>query len=121
MKPGFIIPEVMAWFTGQHRTPKSSLNKQSRNKTMQQLIFDRELMHDTLSVLTYRAISNCSVVTRKYAHIGIEGFTAYSIKHASTTKLAAMGIQERDLNMFTNHAPDSKSARNYYVFAANRQ
>jgi site-specific recombinase XerD len=24
--------------------------------------------------------------------IGIEGFTAYSIKHASTTKLAAMGI-----------------------------
>lgn len=53
--------------------------------------------------------------------IGIEGFTAYSIKHASTTKLAAMGIQERDLNMFTNHAPDSKSARNYYVFAANRQ
>jgi hypothetical protein len=23
--------------------------------------------------------------------------------------------------MFTNHAPDSKSARNYYVFAANRQ
>ncbi|KAA6328116.1 MAG: hypothetical protein EZS28_053753, partial [Streblomastix strix] len=53
--------------------------------------------------------------------IGIEGFTAYSIKHASTTKLAAMGIQERDLNMFTNHASDSKSARNYYVFAANRQ
>ncbi|KAA6355674.1 MAG: hypothetical protein EZS28_048800 [Streblomastix strix] len=53
--------------------------------------------------------------------IGIEGFSAYSIKLASTTKLAAMGIQERDLNMFTNHAPDSKSARNYDVFAANRQ
>ncbi|KAA6381648.1 MAG: hypothetical protein EZS28_022827 [Streblomastix strix] len=32
-----------------------------------------------------------------------------------------MGIQERDLNMFTNHAPDSKSARDFYVFAANRQ
>ncbi|KAA6364271.1 MAG: hypothetical protein EZS28_040202, partial [Streblomastix strix] len=258
MKPGFIIPEVMAWFTGQHKTPKSSLNKQSCIKTMLQLIFDREPMHDTPSALTYRAISNCNVVTRKYAHvwdidilfnhwatqpadqmltnqdlqiklaslllsvcflriteiseidlnlsnfnfgnhtalvtlspkttnaleqyevrrtgilnlcpnvtlftwlerlrehfhqeittlaslfwteqwkpmsiakiselltllikkIGIEGFTAYSIKHASTTKLAELGIQERDLNIFTNHAPDSKSARNYYVFAANRQ
>ncbi|KAA6327163.1 MAG: hypothetical protein EZS28_053848, partial [Streblomastix strix] len=53
--------------------------------------------------------------------IGIEGFTTYSLKHASTSKLAEMGIQERDLKMFTNHAPDSKSARNYYVFAANRQ
>ncbi|KAA6359163.1 MAG: hypothetical protein EZS28_045311 [Streblomastix strix] len=53
--------------------------------------------------------------------LGIQGFTAYSIKHASTTKLAAMGIQERDLNMYTNHAPDTKSARNYYGFAANTQ
>ncbi|KAA6374225.1 MAG: hypothetical protein EZS28_030249, partial [Streblomastix strix] len=53
--------------------------------------------------------------------IGIDGFTAYSIKHASTTKLAAMGIQEREMNIFTFHGPDYKSARNYYVFAANRQ
>ncbi|KAA6382107.1 MAG: hypothetical protein EZS28_022365 [Streblomastix strix] len=69
MKPGFIIPEVMAWFTAQHKTPKSSLNKQSYIKTMLQLIFDRELMHDTPSALTYRAISNCNVVTRKYAYV----------------------------------------------------
>ncbi|KAA6335328.1 MAG: hypothetical protein EZS28_052978, partial [Streblomastix strix] len=69
MKPGFIIPEIMAWFTGQHKTPKSSLNKQSCIKTMLQLIFDREPMHDTPSALTYRAISNCNVVTRKYAHV----------------------------------------------------
>ncbi|KAA6369083.1 MAG: hypothetical protein EZS28_035391 [Streblomastix strix] len=258
MKPGFIIPEVIAWFTGQHKTPKSSLNNQSCIKTMLQLIFDREPMHDTPSALTYRAISNCNIIARKYAHvwdidilfnhwatqpadqmltnqdlqiklaslllsvcflriieiseidlnfsnfnfgnqtalvtlslktinaleqyemrrtgilnlcpnvtfftwlerlrehfhqeittlaslfwieqwkpmsiakiselftllikkIGIEGFMAYSIKHISTTKLAEIGIQERVLNMFTNHAPDSKSARNYYVFAANRQ
>ncbi|KAA6364213.1 MAG: hypothetical protein EZS28_040259, partial [Streblomastix strix] len=53
--------------------------------------------------------------------IGIEGFTTYPIKYAFATMLAEMGIQERDLNIFTNHAPDSKSARNYYVFAANRQ
>ncbi|KAA6356283.1 MAG: hypothetical protein EZS28_048190, partial [Streblomastix strix] len=258
MKPGFIIPLVMAWFISQHRTPKSSLNKQSCIKTMLQLISDREPMHDTPSVLNYRAISNCNVVTRKFAHvwdidvlfnrwatqpadqmltnqdlqiklaslllsvcflriteiseidlnlsnfnfgnhtalitlspkitnvleqyevrrigilnlcpnetlftevqrlreqfhqeitilaslfwteqwklmsivkiselltlpikkIGIEGFTMYTINLTSITKLAEMGIQERDLNMFTNHAPDSKSARNYYVFAANRQ
>ncbi|KAA6397242.1 MAG: hypothetical protein EZS28_007228, partial [Streblomastix strix] len=68
-KAGFIIPEVMAWFTVLHKTPKSSLNKQSCIKTMLQLIFDRELMHDTPSALTYRAISNCNVVTRKYAHV----------------------------------------------------
>ncbi|KAA6308415.1 MAG: hypothetical protein EZS28_056694, partial [Streblomastix strix] len=59
----------MAWFTDQHRTPKSSLNKQSYFKTMLQLIFDRETMHDTPSAHTYRAISNCNVVTRKYAHV----------------------------------------------------
>ncbi|KAA6397243.1 MAG: hypothetical protein EZS28_007229 [Streblomastix strix] len=53
--------------------------------------------------------------------IGIDGFDAYSIKHAYTTKLAEMVIKERDLNMFTNHELDSKSARNYYVFAAQRQ
>ncbi|KAA6401071.1 MAG: hypothetical protein EZS28_003392 [Streblomastix strix] len=235
MIPGFIISEVMAWFTGQHKTLKSSLNKQQYIRTVQQLIFDREPMYDTPSALTYRATSNFNVVTRKYAQvqdinilfnhwatqpadqtltnqdqqikfaslllsvcflrisaiseedinlsnfnfgyntalltlsfkttnaleqyqrtfssrdnnscftvldrkmetmsitkiselltllikkIGIEGLTTYSIKHASTTMLAEMGLQERDLNVFTNHAPDSKSARNYYVFAANMQ
>ncbi|KAA6384237.1 MAG: hypothetical protein EZS28_020236 [Streblomastix strix] len=68
-KAGFIIPEVMAWFTVLHKTPKSSLNKQSCLKTILQFILDRELMHDTPSALTYRAISNCNVVTRKYAHV----------------------------------------------------
>ncbi|KAA6364519.1 MAG: hypothetical protein EZS28_039954 [Streblomastix strix] len=53
--------------------------------------------------------------------IGIECFTPYSIKHASTTKLASFGVNERDLNVCTNHAPDSKSTKNYYVYAANRQ
>ncbi|KAA6346770.1 MAG: hypothetical protein EZS28_052070 [Streblomastix strix] len=57
-KPDFMILEVMAWFTGQHKTPKSSLNKQSCIKTMLQLIFDREPMHDTPSTLMSRAISN---------------------------------------------------------------
>ncbi|KAA6376475.1 MAG: hypothetical protein EZS28_027998 [Streblomastix strix] len=47
--------------------------------------------------------------------IGIEGFTAYQIKHASTIKLAEMGKQESDLNIFTNYAPDFISARNYYI------
>ncbi|KAA6383115.1 MAG: hypothetical protein EZS28_021356 [Streblomastix strix] len=51
--------------------------------------------------------------------IEIEGFTAFSIKHASIPNPAEMRIQEKDLNIFTNHAPDSKSARAYYVFAAN--
>ncbi|KAA6388125.1 MAG: hypothetical protein EZS28_016349 [Streblomastix strix] len=66
MKPGFIIPEVMAWFAGQHKIPKSTLNKQSYIKTMLQLLFDREPIHDTPSALTYRAISNCDVRRRRY-------------------------------------------------------
>ncbi|KAA6342004.1 MAG: hypothetical protein EZS28_052422 [Streblomastix strix] len=53
--------------------------------------------------------------------IGTNGFTANSVKHASAAKLAAMGLQERDLNFFMNHEPDSKSAQNYQIFAANRQ
>ncbi|KAA6386512.1 MAG: hypothetical protein EZS28_017959 [Streblomastix strix] len=61
------------------------------------------------------------LLTLPIKKIGIEGFTTYSIKHASAIKLAEMGIQERDLNIFTNYTPDSKPARNYYVFAANRQ
>ncbi|KAA6322943.1 MAG: hypothetical protein EZS28_054372, partial [Streblomastix strix] len=69
MQPGFILTEVMAQFTNQNKTPKSTLGKQSCSKTMQQLIFDREPMHDTPSALTYRAISNCNVVTRKYTHV----------------------------------------------------
>ncbi|KAA6384961.1 MAG: hypothetical protein EZS28_019512 [Streblomastix strix] len=243
MKPGFVIPEVTAWFAGQHKTPKPSLKKQLRIQAKSQLIFDREPMHDSPSAHTYSAISKCNVQTNKYAHvqdidilfnhwdtqpadqmltnqdsqikisevdlnlsnfnfqnrtallkfsrkttnaleqyevrrsgilnlcpnvtlftwlkrlrehfhqeityhssqfwteqwkpmsiakisellslhikkIGIERFTAYSIKHASTTKLAVMRIQERDLNLFTNHAPVSMSARNYYVFAAIKQ
>ncbi|KAA6359485.1 MAG: hypothetical protein EZS28_044988, partial [Streblomastix strix] len=60
-KPGFIISDVMARFTGQHSTPKSSFNRHSCIKAMLQLIFDREPMHDTPSALTYRAISNCYV------------------------------------------------------------
>ncbi|KAA6373849.1 MAG: hypothetical protein EZS28_030622 [Streblomastix strix] len=177
----------MAWFAGQHRNPKSSFNKQWCINAMTSLIFDRELMHDIPSALTYRAISNCNVVTRKYAHVWdidilfnhwatqptdqmltnqdlqiklaslllsitvlsslfrtefwkptsiakiselltilhkkivIMGFTAYSIKHVSTTKFVPLGIQERDLNVLTNNAPDSKTVCNYYVFAANRQ
>ncbi|KAA6377964.1 MAG: hypothetical protein EZS28_026510, partial [Streblomastix strix] len=62
-KPGFIIPEIMSWFTGQHKTPKSPINKQSCNKSILQLIFDREPMRDIPSAPTNRVISNCNEQT----------------------------------------------------------
>ncbi|KAA6368157.1 MAG: hypothetical protein EZS28_036315 [Streblomastix strix] len=61
MKPGFIVSKIMAWLAGQHRTPKSLLNKQSCIKAVLKLKFDGELMQNTLSALTYREFSNCNV------------------------------------------------------------
>ncbi|KAA6390403.1 MAG: hypothetical protein EZS28_014070 [Streblomastix strix] len=163
MKPGFIVSEVLVWFAGQYRTPKSSLNKQSCFKTVLKLIFDEELMQNTPPALTYSAISNCKDPQIKlasllpsvwfwritensedqhfhpklpmhqnntkreeqeyYTFVPIllslhDGFCVNSIRHASTTKLAAMAIQERNLNIFMNRAQDSKSACNYYIFAS---
>ncbi|KAA6370624.1 MAG: hypothetical protein EZS28_033849 [Streblomastix strix] len=91
---GFIISEVMVWFTGQHKTPKFSLNKQSYIKTMLQLIFDREQLYDTSSALTYGAISNCNVQTRRYAHVrDIDILFNHWIAQHSDEMLSNKGIE----------------------------
>ncbi|KAA6401895.1 MAG: hypothetical protein EZS28_002579 [Streblomastix strix] len=69
MKPGFIIPEVMTWCTGQNTTPKSSLSKQSCIQSMLYLIFFREPMNDSPQALIQRAISSNNVQTRRYSHL----------------------------------------------------
>lgn len=53
--------------------------------------------------------------------LGVQGATANSIRHASTTELAVMGVDERTLNIVTHHTPNSQSTQNFYVFAAQRQ
>ncbi|KAA6366986.1 MAG: hypothetical protein EZS28_037486 [Streblomastix strix] len=69
MKSGYLIFEDIEWISGQYRKSKSSLIKQSYIETMLQLKVDRDSIYETASVLTNKAISNCKVVTRKYAHV----------------------------------------------------
>ncbi|KAA6371536.1 MAG: hypothetical protein EZS28_032937 [Streblomastix strix] len=59
----------MAWFVSQLKIPKCVFDKQLCIKMVQQLIFDLDPMRDTPSALIQRAISNCNVQSRKYAHV----------------------------------------------------
>ncbi|KAA6400296.1 MAG: hypothetical protein EZS28_004183 [Streblomastix strix] len=52
---------------------------------------------------------------------GVQNATANSIKHASSTELAAQGFDGRTINVFTHHTPDSKMNKEYYIFAVNRE
>ncbi|KAA6377787.1 MAG: hypothetical protein EZS28_026684, partial [Streblomastix strix] len=51
--------------------------------------------------------------------IGIRGATAYSFKHAASTKLARQGLDTTKLNIFTHHSVFSRATSNYYIYAAN--
>jgi site-specific recombinase XerD len=53
--------------------------------------------------------------------LGVQGATANSIRHASTTELAVMGVDDRTLNTFTHHSLNSQTTQKFYVFAAKRQ
>ncbi|KAA6373785.1 MAG: hypothetical protein EZS28_030687, partial [Streblomastix strix] len=52
---------------------------------------------------------------------GIKGATANSIRHASSTELAAQSFDGKPINIFTNHTSDSKMNQNLYIFAVNRE
>ncbi|KAA6384382.1 MAG: hypothetical protein EZS28_020094 [Streblomastix strix] len=49
----------------------------------------------------------------------INSATANSIRHASSTELAAQSFDGRIINVFTHHTPDSKMNQNFYIFAVN--
>ncbi|KAA6376417.1 MAG: hypothetical protein EZS28_028057 [Streblomastix strix] len=53
--------------------------------------------------------------------LGVQNATANSIRHASSTELAAQGFDERTINCFTHHTPDSKMNKKFYVFAVNKE
>ncbi|KAA6365498.1 MAG: hypothetical protein EZS28_038975, partial [Streblomastix strix] len=53
--------------------------------------------------------------------LGVQNATANSIRHASSTELAAQGFDWRTINCFTHHTPDSKMNNKFYVFAVNKE
>ncbi|KAA6401497.1 MAG: hypothetical protein EZS28_002980 [Streblomastix strix] len=53
--------------------------------------------------------------------LGVQNATANSIRHASSTELAAQGFDERTINVFTHHTLDSKMNKKFYVFAVNKE
>ncbi|KAA6359990.1 MAG: hypothetical protein EZS28_044483, partial [Streblomastix strix] len=53
--------------------------------------------------------------------LGVQNTTANSIRHASSTELAAQGFDGRTINCFTHHTPDSKMNNKFYVFAVNKE
>ncbi|KAA6373951.1 MAG: hypothetical protein EZS28_030522 [Streblomastix strix] len=53
--------------------------------------------------------------------LGVQNATANSIRHASSTELAAQGFDGRTINVLTHHIPDSKMNQKFYIFAVNRE
>ncbi|KAA6373959.1 MAG: hypothetical protein EZS28_030515 [Streblomastix strix] len=53
--------------------------------------------------------------------IGVQNATANSIRHASSTELAAQVFDRRTINVYTHHTPDSKMNKEQYIFAINRE
>ncbi|KAA6367907.1 MAG: hypothetical protein EZS28_036565 [Streblomastix strix] len=53
--------------------------------------------------------------------LGVQNATANSIRHTSSTELAAQGFDGRTINFYTHHAPDSKMNKKFYVFAVNKE
>ncbi|KAA6362367.1 MAG: hypothetical protein EZS28_042106, partial [Streblomastix strix] len=53
--------------------------------------------------------------------LGIQNATVNSIRHASSTELAAQGFDGRTINVFTHHIPGSKMNKEFYIFAVNKE
>ncbi|KAA6371223.1 MAG: hypothetical protein EZS28_033251, partial [Streblomastix strix] len=53
--------------------------------------------------------------------LGVQNATANSIRHTSSTELAAQGFDRRTINVFTHHTPDSKMNKEFYIFAVNKE
>ncbi|KAA6359966.1 MAG: hypothetical protein EZS28_044507, partial [Streblomastix strix] len=53
--------------------------------------------------------------------LGVQNATVNSIRHASSTELAAQGFDRRTINVFTHHTSDSKMNNEQYIFAVNAE
>ncbi|KAA6381775.1 MAG: hypothetical protein EZS28_022699 [Streblomastix strix] len=53
--------------------------------------------------------------------LGVQNATANSIRHASSTELAAQGFDGRTINCFKHHTQDSKMIKKFYVFVVNKE
>ncbi|KAA6368316.1 MAG: hypothetical protein EZS28_036157 [Streblomastix strix] len=53
--------------------------------------------------------------------LGVQNATANSIRHASSTELAAQVFDRRTINVYTHHTPDSKMNKEQYIFAVNKE
>ncbi|KAA6372352.1 MAG: hypothetical protein EZS28_032123, partial [Streblomastix strix] len=49
--------------------------------------------------------------------MGIKGKQVYSFRHSVATQLVVMGLDETLLNTYIGHARNSKSTKEFYVFA----
>ncbi|KAA6364238.1 MAG: hypothetical protein EZS28_040234, partial [Streblomastix strix] len=67
----------------------------------------------------YRYIS--TRLERLVQTFGVQNTTANSIRHASSTELAAQGFDGRTINCFKHHTPDSKMNNKFYVFAVKKE
>ncbi|KAA6357544.1 MAG: hypothetical protein EZS28_046929 [Streblomastix strix] len=52
---------------------------------------------------------------------GVQNITANSIRHASSTELAAQGFDGRTINVFTHHILDSKMNQKFYILTMNKE
>ncbi|KAA6395577.1 MAG: hypothetical protein EZS28_008902 [Streblomastix strix] len=52
--------------------------------------------------------------------LGVQNATANSIRHASSTELAAQGFDGRTINVVTHYTSYLKMNKEYYIFAVNR-
>ncbi|KAA6368501.1 MAG: hypothetical protein EZS28_035973 [Streblomastix strix] len=53
--------------------------------------------------------------------LGVQNATANSIRHTSSTELAAQGFDGKTINVFTHNTPDSKMNKKFYIFTMNKQ
>ncbi|KAA6385893.1 MAG: hypothetical protein EZS28_018579, partial [Streblomastix strix] len=53
--------------------------------------------------------------------LGVLNARANSIRHASSTELAAQGFDWRTINVFTFHTLDSKMNKKFFIFAVNKE
>ncbi|KAA6365658.1 MAG: hypothetical protein EZS28_038816 [Streblomastix strix] len=63
----------------------------------------------------------CTRLERLVLTLGVQNATANSIRHASSTELAAQGFDGRTINVFTHHTSDSNMNKKFYFFAVNKE
>ncbi|KAA6360565.1 MAG: hypothetical protein EZS28_043908, partial [Streblomastix strix] len=69
ISPGFLLLEVINWFTRWNPSASSANTLQSCLNTMLSLIFDIPQITSTPSKLAYRAVLNCKIINRRYSNM----------------------------------------------------